>query len=59
MHTPTRRATNKVQFMNICQLAPISHILDLFNVNMHDVNCNKFNINQNRTNSIFLDKADS
>ena len=36
-----------------------SHIVDLFNVNNHDVNCNKFDINQIRSNTIVLDKADN
>ena len=35
------------------------HIVDLFNVNNHDVNCNKFDINQIRSNMIVLDKADN
>ena len=60
MCTLTRRAKNKVQFMNICQLAPhYSHIVDLFNVSNHDVNCNKFDISQIRSNTIVLDKADN
>ena len=29
-----------------------SHILALFNVNNHDVNCNKLNINQNRSSTM-------
>ena len=46
--------------MNICQLAPIySHIVDLFNVNNHDVNCNKFDIDQIRSNPIVLETADN
>ena len=36
-----------------------SHIVDLFNVNNHDVNCNKFDINQIRSNTIVLDKSDN
>ena len=36
-----------------------SHIVDLFNVNNHDVNCNKFDINEIRSNTIILDKADN
>ena len=36
-----------------------SHIVDLFNVNNHDVNCKKFDINQIRSNTIVLDKADN
>ena len=36
-----------------------SHIMDLFNVNNHDVNCNRFDINQIRSNTIVLDKADN
>ena len=36
-----------------------SHLVDLFNVNNHDVNCNKFDINQIRSNTIVLDKADN
>ena len=32
------------------------HIVDLFNVNNHDVNCNRFDINQIRS-KIVLDKA--
>ena len=36
-----------------------SHIVDLFNVNNHDVNCNKFGINHIRSNTIVLDKADN
>ena len=34
-----------------------SHIVDLLNVNNHDVNCNKFDINQIRSNTIVLDKS--
>ena len=46
--------------MNICQLAPnYSHIVNLFNVNNHDVNCNKFHINQIRSNTIVPEKADN
>ena len=33
--------------------------MDLFNVNNHDVNCKKFDINQIRSNTIVLDKADN
>ena len=33
------------------------HIVDLFNVNNHDVKCNKFDTNQIRSNTIVLDKA--
>ena len=36
-----------------------SHIVDLFNGNNHDVNCNKFDINEIRSNTIVLDKADN
>ena len=36
-----------------------SHIVDLFIVNNHDVNCNKFDINQLKSNTIVLDKADN
>ena len=36
-----------------------SHIVDLFNVNNHNVHCNKFHINQIRSNTIVLDKADN
>ena len=36
-----------------------SHIVDLLNANNHDVNCNKFDINQIRSNTIVLDKADN
>ena len=36
-----------------------SHIVDLFSVNNHYVNCNKFDINQIRSNTIVLDKADN
>ena len=35
------------------------HIVNLFNVNNHDVNCNKFDTNQIRSNTIVLDKADN
>ena len=31
----------------------------MFNVNNHDVNCNKFDITQIRSNTIVLDKADN
>ena len=31
----------------------------LFHVNNHDVNCNKFDMNQVRSNTIVLDKADN
>ena len=33
--------------------------MDLFNVNNHDVNCNKFDINQIRSNTIVLNKTDN
>ena len=33
--------------------------MDLFNVNNHDVNCNKFDINQITSNTIILDEADN
>ena len=33
--------------------------MDLLNVNDHDVNCNKFDINQIRINRMVLDKADN
>ena len=36
-----------------------SHIVDLFSVNNHVVNCNKFDINQIRSNTIVFDKADN
>ena len=36
-----------------------SHIVDLFSVNNHDVNCNKSDINQIRSNTTVLDKADN
>ena len=36
-----------------------SHIVDLFSVNNHDVNCNKSDINQIRSNITVLDKADN
>ena len=35
-----------------------SHIVDLFRIN-HDVNCNKFDINQLKSNTIVLEKADN
>ena len=60
MPTLTRRATNKVQFMNIFSTCPhYPQIVDLFNVNNDDVNCNKFDTNQIRSNTIVLDKADN
>ena len=36
-----------------------SLIVDLFNVNIHDLSCNKIDINQIRSNTIVLDKADN
>ena len=36
-----------------------SHIVDLFNINNHDVTCNKFDINQIRIDIIVLGKADN
>ena len=36
-----------------------SHIVDLLNVNNHDVDCNRFDTNQIRSNTIVLDKADN
>ena len=36
-----------------------SHLVDLFNVNNHDVNCNKFDINQIRSNTIVPEEADN
>ena len=36
-----------------------NHIVDLFNVNNHDVNCNTFDITQIRSNTTVLDKADN
>ena len=36
-----------------------SHIVDLFSVTSHDVNCKKFDINQIRGNTIAFDKVDN
>ena len=36
-----------------------SHVVDLFHINNHDVNCNKFLMNQIRSNTIVLEKADN
>ena len=36
-----------------------NHIREMFNVNNHDVNCSKFEINQIRSNTVVLDKADN
>ena len=50
MRTLPRRATDKVQFMNIDRLAPHhSHIVELLKADNHDVNCNEFDINQIRS----------
>ena len=60
MRTLTRRATNKVQFHEHLSTCPhYSHLVDLFNVNNHDVNCNKFDINQIRSNTIVPEEADN
>ena len=60
MPTLTRRATNKMQFMNICQLAPIkshSGLAQCLMIMMLTVN--NFEVNQIRSNTIVLDKADN
>ena len=55
-----RRITDKVRFINICQsYSYYSHMMNLFNISNHDVICNKFKINQIRSNTIVLDKADN
>ena len=59
MPTLTRRATNKMQFMNICQLAPIKSHGGLVQCLMIMLTVNNFDINQIRSNTIVLDKADN
>ena len=55
-----RRVTGKARFINICQsYSYYSHMMNLFNISKHDVICNKFKINQIRSNTIVLDKADN
>ena len=50
MRTLTLRATNNPR-------PHYSHIVDLFNLNNHDVNYSKFDIDQIISNTIVLDKA--
>ena len=53
----TTRSKNGATYEHLSTCSHYSLILDLFNVNNHDVKFNKFNINQIRSNTIVLDKA--
>ena len=59
MPTLTRRATSKMQFMHICQLAPIKSHGGLVQCLMIMLTVNNFDINQIRSNTIVFDKADN
>ena len=60
-HACNNKKSNKqsaiYEHLSTCPL--YDHILDLFDVNNHDVYCNKSGIKQIRSNTIFVDKADN
>ena len=60
-HAYPNKKSNKqsaiYEHLSIC--LHYSHIVHLFNVNDHDGNCNKLDINQIRSKTIVLDKANN
>ena len=60
-HAYPNKKSNKQSaiFDHLSTCLHYSHIVDLFSVNNHDVNCNKCDINQIRSNTIVLDRADN
>ena len=60
-HAYPNKKSNKISaiYEHLSTYHHYSHIVDLFNINNHDVNCKKFDINQISSNTIVLDKADN
>ena len=60
-HAYPNKKSNKISaiYEHLSTYPHYSHIVDLFNINNHDVYCNKFDINQIRSDIIVLGKADN
>ena len=58
-HCELPHCTSFQLYFHIVLHSNYRHIVDLLNVNNHDVNCNKFDTNQIRSNTIVLGKADN